>query len=107
MSKPERLNQLTRCIRIVTKLAPEIISGLSVTELAEKTGLAAAVVCRDLESLREIGWTQKLDTGRWSLTTKPIGLADACNEAMKKYRERQDDFRRNVTIEKYRILEEE
>ena len=44
MSKPERLNQLTRCIRIVTKLAPEIISGLSVTELAEKTGLAAAVV---------------------------------------------------------------
>lgn len=105
MSKPERLNQLTRCIRIVTKLAPEIISGLSVTELAEKTGLAAAVVCRDLEALREIGWTQKLDTGRWSLTTKPIALAAACDLALKTARERQDDFKRNVSAGAFRLLE--
>ena len=105
MSKPERLNQLTRCIRIVTKLAPEIISGLSVTELAEKTGLAAAVVCRDLEALREIGWAQKLDIGRWSLTTKPIALAAACDLALKTARERQDDFKRNVSAGAFRLLE--
>lgn len=105
MSKPERQNQLSRCIRLVTALAPHIVSGLSVTELAQKTGLQTAVVCRDMEELKAVGWAQRLESGRWALTTKPIALAAACDLALKTARERQDDFKRNVTAGAFRLLE--
>ena len=103
--KPERQNQLYRCVSLMTALAPHIVSGLSVTELARKTGFQAAVVCRDMEELRAVGWAQKLETGRWALTTKPIALAAACDLALKTARERQDDFKRNVTAGAFRLLE--
>ena len=61
--KPERQNQLSRCVALMTALAPHIVSGLSITELAEKTGLPAAVVCRDMESLKAVGWAQKQGAG--------------------------------------------
>lgn len=105
MSKQERQNQLSRCVALMTALAPHIVSGLSITELAEKTGLPAAVVCRDMESLKAVGWAQKLETGRWALTTKPIALASACDLALKTARERQDDFKRNVSAGAFRLLE--
>lgn len=103
--KPERQNQLSRCVALMTALAPHIISGLSVTELAEKTGLPTPVVCRDMDALAAVGWTQKLETGRWALSTKPIALATACDLALKTARERQDDFKRNVTAGAFRLLE--
>lgn len=105
MSKPERQNQLSRCIRLMTALAPHIVGGLSVTELSQKAGLAASVVCRDMEELKAVGWAQKLESGRWALTTKPIALAAACDLALKTARERQDDFKRNVTAGAFRLLE--
>ncbi len=101
----ERQNQLARCVSLVTVLAPHIVSGLSVTELAEKTGLAAPVVCRDMESLASVGWAGKLESGRWALTTKPISLATACDLALQNARERQEDFRRNVTAGAFRLME--
>ena len=72
MGKSERRNQLSRCVSLMTALAPHIVSGLSVTELSQKAGLPASVVCRDMEELRAVGWAEKLESGRWSLTTKPI-----------------------------------
>ena len=86
-------------------LAPHIVSGLSVTELSEKTGLPAAVVCRDMDELATAGWAQKLETGRWALTTKPIALATACDLALKTARERQDDFKRNISAGAFRLME--
>ena len=100
-----RQNQLSRCVSLMTTLAPHIVSGLSVTELAQKTGLQSAVVCRDMDELRGIGWAEKLESGRWSLTTKPISLATACDLALKTARERQDDFKRNVSAGAFRLLE--
>ena len=105
MSRTDRQNQLSRCASLMTALAPHIVSGLSVTELSGKTGLPAAVVCRDMESLKAVGWAQKLETGRWALTTRPIALATACDLALKTARERQNDFKRNVTAGAFRILE--
>lgn len=105
MSKPERQNQLSRCISLMTALAPHIVSGLSVTELTGKTGLPAAVVCRDMDSLAAVDWAQKLETGRWALTTKPIALASACDLALQTARERQDDFKRNISAGAFRLLE--
>lgn len=104
--KDSRLNQLTRCVRLVTALAPHIIAGLSVSELAEKSRLSAPVVCRDMDSLAAVGWAQKLETGRWALTTRPIALAAACELALRTARERQDDFKRNVTAGAFRLLGE-
>ena len=103
--KTTRQNQLSRCVSLMTALAPHVISGLSVTDLARETGLLAAVVCRDMDSLKAVGWAQKLETGRWALTTKPIALATACDLALKTARERQDDFKRNVTAGAFRLLE--
>lgn len=103
--KATRQNQLSRCVSLITALAPHIVSGLSVTELTGKTGLPAAVVCRDMDSLAAVGWAQKLETGRWALTTKPIALATACDLALQTARERQDDFKRNVSAGAFRLLE--
>ena len=103
--KATRQNQLSRCVSLITALAPHIVSGLSVTELTGKTGLPAAVVCRDMDSLAAVGWAQKLETGRWALTTNPIALATACELALKTARERQDDFKRNVSAGAFRLLE--
>lgn len=103
--KPERQNQLSRCVSLITALAPHIVGGLSVSELTEKAGLPAAVVCRDMESLKAVGWAQKLESGRWALTTKPIALATACDLALKTARDRQDDFKRNVSAGAFRLLE--
>ena len=103
--KATRQNQLSRCVSLMTALAPHIVSGLSVTDLAEKNGIAPPVVCRDMESLKAVGWAQKLETGRWALTTKPIALATACDLALKTARELQDDFKRNVTAGAFRLLE--
>lgn len=105
MSKPERQNQLSRCIKLLTALAPHIVSGLSVTELSQKAGLPASVVCRDMEELKAVGWAEKLESGRWSLTTRPISLAAACDLSLKTARERQDDFKRNVAAGAFRLLE--
>jgi len=101
----KRQNLLTRCIKLMNVLAPHIVSGLSVTELSEKTGLPAAVVCRDMDELAAAGWAQKLETGRWALTTKPIALATACDLALKTARERQDDFKRNISAGAFRLME--
>ena len=56
MGNAKRQNLLTRCIKLMNVLAPHIVSGLSVTELSEKTGLPAAVVCRDMDELAAAGW---------------------------------------------------
>ena len=103
--KPERQNQRSRCVSLITALAPHIVGGLSVSELTEKAGLPAAVVCRDMESLKAVGWAQKLESGRWALTTKPIALATACDLALKTARDRQDDFKRNIIAGAFRLLE--
>lgn len=105
MGNAKRQNLLTRCIKLMNVLAPHIVSGLSVTELSEKTGLPAAVVCRDMDELATAGWAQKLETGRWALTTKPIALATACDLALKTARERQDDFKRNISAGAFRLME--
>ena len=104
MGNAKRQNLLTRCIKLMNVLAPHIVSGLSVTELSEKTGLPAAVVCRDMDE-PAAGWAQKLETGRWALTTKPIALAPACDLALKTARERQDDFKRNISAGAFRLME--
>ena len=101
----ERKNQLSRCVTHMTALAPHIVAGLSVTELARQTGIQVAVDCRDMVSLAAVGWAEKLESGRWSLTTKPISLASACDLALKTARERQDDFKRNVTAGAFRMME--
>lgn len=106
MRENRRQSQLERCIALATALAPHIVAGLSVGELGSKTGLSAPVVCRDMAALAELGWAQRLENGRWSLTPRPIALAEACDLALKTAHARQEDFRHNVTAGAYRLLGE-
>lgn len=106
MPEAKKQNMLARCLALAAALAPHVISGLSVSELSRKTGLSMPVVCRDMESLADVQWAQKLENGRWALTTRPIALATACDLALKTARERQDDFRRNAIAGAYRLLGE-
>lgn len=96
--------QLARCIRLAETLAPRIIDGMSVTELAQRTDISAPNVCRDMDALQALGWAQRLDNGRWALTTKPISLSRACDMALRQSQERQDDFKTNVEAGAFRLL---
>ena len=70
----ERKNQLSRCVTLMTALAPHIVAGLSVTELARKTGIQVAVVCRDMDSLAAVGWAENSNPAAGPLPQSPSPL---------------------------------
>lgn len=102
----DRASQIGRCASYAAALAPHIVDGLSITELAKTCGQSKPVVCRDMADMERAGWAQKLDNGRWALSTKIIAISCACDLALKTARERQDDFRRNVKAGAFRLLGE-
>lgn len=68
-----------RCFRIVEIMAGRVLDGLSNKELADALHSPPPTVSRDLKTLQDIGWVQRLENGRWSLTTQPLKVAQACS----------------------------
>ncbi|NHZ48618.1 helix-turn-helix domain-containing protein [Nitratidesulfovibrio liaohensis] len=66
-----------RCLRIVEILAGRVLDGLSNKELADTLGAPPPTISRDLAVLADIGWVQRLESGRWSLSAKPLQIAQA------------------------------
>ena len=67
-----KLSQIPRACHLLELLFRDVLEGVSVTELAQISGFAAPVVCRDLAQLEKVGWVKKLASERWSITTKPV-----------------------------------
>lgn len=103
MSKSQTDKQVTRCLRLMELLFRRVIDGVSVTELAQAGGYSAPNVCRDMASLEAAGWAQKLETGRWAITTKPVALMRAYELHMATTETRIREFQDNVNARAMRV----
>ena len=81
-----------RVLRIAELLFGRILDGYSNKEIADTLGYSACNVSRDLETLRSVGWAEKLDTGRWALTTRPVALMRKYQDYMADLAARRDAF---------------
>ena len=72
MTEKKKLTQLGRAFLLIETLAPYVVTGLSVTDLSTATGIPAPSVCRDMDVLAAEGMAQKLESGRWALTARPL-----------------------------------
>ena len=81
-----------RALRIAELLFGRVLDGYSNKEIADALGYSACNVSRDLETLRSMGWAEKLDTGRWALTTKPVALMRKYQDYMADLSARRDAF---------------
>lgn len=95
-----------RVLRIAELLFTRIITGFSNKEIADALSVSPSSVSRDLELLRQAGWAQKLDSGRWALTEKPSALMHAYQRSMTELAARKDSFEARVTLKTQRFLEE-
>lgn len=100
-----RQDILMRGIRIVTALAPHVLDGMAVSEIAQKTHYSMSVICRDLASLKEAGWARK-EQDRWFLTAAPLALAQAVNLAFQTASDRQSSLKHNINAQALRMLED-
>lgn len=85
-------NAAMRALRIAELLFGRVLDGYSNKEIADALGYSACNVSRDLETLRSVGWTEKLGTGRWTLTTKPVALMRKYQDYMADLAARRDAF---------------
>ncbi len=85
-------NAARRALRIAELLFGRILDGYSNKEIADTLGYSACNVSRDLELLRQSGWAEKLDTGRWALTTRPVALMRKYQDYMADLAARRDAF---------------
>ena len=104
MSRGKKLTQLGRMFLLVETLAPHVVNGLSVTEMARATDISAPNVCRDMDALAAEGMAYKMDSGRWALTERPLRAYRAYDLSLQAHRQRQDDFSSNVEAGAYRLL---
>ena len=101
MTEKKKLTQLGRAFLLIETLAPYVVTGLSITDLSVATGIPAPSVCRDMAAE---GMAQKLESGRWALTARPLRAYRAYDIALRNQQQRQDDFKRNIETGAYRIL---
>ena len=47
---------------------------------------------------------QKLESGRWALTARPLKAYRAYDIALRNQQQRQDDFKRTIETGAYRLL---
>lgn len=105
MTEKKKLSPFGRAFLLIETLAPYVVTGLSVTDLSVATGIPAPSVCRDMDALAAEGMAQKLESGRWALTARPLRAYRAYDIALRNQQQRQDDFKRNIETGAYRILE--
>ena len=104
MTEKKKLTQLGRAFLLIETLAPHVVTGLSVTDLSVATGFSAPIVCRDMDALAAEGMAQKLESGRWALTARPLKAYRAYDIALRNQQQRQDDFKRTIETGAYRLL---
>lgn len=103
MSKTQTDKQVVRCLRLTELLFRRVIDGISVSELASAGGYSAPNVCRDMALLESAGWAQKLETGRWAVTSKPVALMRAYELHMATTENRIREFQDNVNARAMRV----
>ena len=85
-----------RSHRIVELLASRYFDGMSNRELAEALSTSAVNVSRDMATLEELGYARKLDSGRWSLSSRPLAVMQAYYAHYQQLHERMAETTRNI-----------
>lgn len=97
-------NQTTRCLKMLEALFRRVLDGLSNKELAVLLGTSPANVTRDAGLLMDAGWVQKLDNGRFALTTRPVALMQCYQLYMADLAASADAFQRRVDAQARQML---
>jgi len=89
-----------RVLAIVFRLAGHEIEGIAPSELASAVHTSASNITRDLANLREAGFAEPLDSGRWRLTPRVVQISLAASTAFAKAQDRLDEARQRFSRER-------
>jgi len=89
-----------RVLAIVFRLAGHEIEGIAPSELATAVRTSASNITRDLANLREAGFAEPLDSGRWRLTPRVVQISLAASTAFAKAQDRLDEARQRFSRER-------
>lgn len=92
-------SQVERCLAVVELLFSHVLDGMSNKALARQLGESEVNICRDLAALEKAGWVQKLPSGLWALTTKPVALMRLYNLFLNDWRDWADAFDARVNAQ--------
>lgn len=94
-----------RALRIVEILASRYYDGLSNKEIAQALGTSAPNAHRDMQVLEKAGWARRLESGRWSLTSKPLQIMQAYTTHAANIQGRMAETTRNIMAGAARIAD--
>ena len=86
-----------RVLAIVFRLAGHEIEGIAPSELAAAIRTSASNITRDLANLREAGFAEPLDTGRWRLTPRVVQISLAAGAAFQRAQQTLDEARQRFS----------
>lgn len=89
-----------RVLQIIFRLAGHEIEGIAPSELAGAIRTSASNITRDLANLREAGFAEPLDNGRWRLTPRVVQISLAASAAFAKAQDRLDEARQRFGRER-------
>jgi len=82
-----------RVLKLIFRLAGHEIEGIAPSELAAAMRTSASNMTRDLANLKEAGWAEPLETGRWRLAPKAVQISLAAGTAFSRAQDRLDETR--------------
>lgn len=92
-------NQIERCLAVVELLFSHVLDGMANRDISRQLRESEVNICRDLASLEKAGWVQKLPSGTWGLTTRPVALMRLYSLFMNEWRDRAEAFDARVNAQ--------
>lgn len=90
--------------KIVELLFRYVLDGLSNKEIAQTLGYSEPNTVRDLKDLMDDGWAQKLDNGRYAISTKPAALMTSYTLYFDVLKARSEQFQNRVLAQAHQQL---
>src|SRR5262245_13445882 len=78
-STPDAVRSVKRALSLLALFSPEQ-SSLTLTQLAQQSGLALSTVSRLLQTLESLQFIRHLDNGEWGLGVRVLQLGAAAQE---------------------------
>lgn len=89
-----------RVLALIFRLAGHEIQGLAPSELASAMRTSASNMTRDLANLKEAGFAEPLESGRWRLTPRVVQISLAASTAFARAQDRLNETRQRFSTER-------
>lgn len=86
-----------RVLQLVMRLAGHEIEGIAPGELATALRTSPSNITRDLANLREAGFAEPLESGRWRLAPRIVQVSLAASTAFARAQDRLDEARQRFS----------